>query len=121
MNKKCLFSITNVLLVGILGLLLGLFCKDIFSTSAGVGAFICFLITLCIPALTYFFAAKAGSPAIIMCLLLLVAELAIDIPFMVKPSFDVKYFVIFQSIAVGLFLGAMLVFIALSGKDKEAK
>ena len=70
MNKKCLFAITNALLVGIIGLLVGLFCDGIFATSVGIAAFVCLLVSLLIPSAAYFFAIKGGTPAIVMTILL---------------------------------------------------
>lgn len=119
MNKKYLFAVTNALLVGIVGLLVGLFCKDIFATGTGVVSFVCLLIALCIPSVVYFLASKAGSPSVIICLLLMFAELGINIAFMVKPV-DGKICAITQAAVVGAFLIATLVFIAV-GDKKENK
>lgn len=119
MNKKLLFGITNALLVGIVGLLVGLFCKDIFATPVGTASFITLLIALCIPAVIYLCASKAGYPAIVMCALLMLAEVAISIGFMVKSGTDAKVLAITQACVVGAFLIAMLVFIATAGKKEE--
>ena len=118
MNKKCLFAIINALLIGIIGLLVGLFCDGIFATSVGIAAFVCLLVSLLIPSAAYFFAAKGGTPAIVMTILLGVAELGINIPFMANPSLNAKVFAIVQACVVGLFLIALLVFIAVSGKQE---
>lgn len=119
MSKKCLFAITNALLVGIVGLLIGLFCANIFSTNVGIAAFVCFLVSLCIPSAIFFLAAKAGNAGIVMTSLLMVAELAINITFMAKPALDAKVFAITQACVIGAFLIAMLVFIAVSGKKEQ--
>lgn len=119
MNKKCLFSIVNVLLVAIVGLLVGLFCKNIFSTQIGIGAFVCFLIALCIPAVVFFLASKAGNTAIVLCVLLMVAELVINIIFMAKPTIEPSYYAITQASVVGAFLVAMLIVIGVGSKKED--
>ena len=119
MNKNCIFAITNALLVAIVGVLVGVFCSSIFSQSVGIAAFICLLISLCIPSVIYFCAAKGGLATIVLCCLLMAAELAINILFMANTGLEAKTFAIVQASFVGAFLVAMLVFIATAGKKEE--
>ena len=119
MNKKCLFGIVNALLVAIIGLLVGLFCKDIFATGVGVGAFIVLLVALCLPTLIYLFASKGGYPALVLSVLFAVAEFGISVGFMVKNGSEPKVFAIVEAVVVGAFLIAMLVFIATNKKEEE--
>lgn len=119
MNKNCIFAITNALLVAIVGVLVGVFCSNIFSTGVGIAAFVCLLVSLCIPSVIYFFARKGGLATIVLCVLLMVAELAINILFMVNTGLEAKVFAIVQASFIGAFLVAMLVFIASTGKKAE--
>ena len=115
--KKCLFGVVNLLLVAIVGVLVGVFCKDIFATGVGTASFVTLLVALCIPSLVFFLVKKGETPTI-MFLLLMVAELCVSIIFMAKSSLDVKALAITQAIVVGVFLIALLVYFAMDKKEE---
>jgi len=119
MNKKCLFGITNALLVGIVGLLVGLFCQSIFTTGVGVCAFVLLLVALCLPSVIYMLADKIGQAGLILSVLLIFAEVVINIVFMAKPATDGKIVAIVQASVIGAILIAMLITIAVTPKKAE--
>ena len=119
MKQKCLFAITNALLVAIVGALVGLFCKDMFTTGVGTTAFVVLLVTLCIPTLIYLFVPKDNFAVLVLSVLLVVAELGVSIGFMVKYQSEAKVFAIVEACVVGAFLVAMLITIASAGKKEE--
>ena len=119
MNKKCLFGIVNALLVGIVGLLVGLFCKDVFATGVGTASFVILLVALCLPTLIYLYASKGGYPTLVLSVLFAVAELGISIGFMVKRDGDPKVLAITEACVVGAFLITILVLIATGNKKEE--
>lgn len=118
MKRICLFGIVNALLIGIVGLLIGLFCQNLFQTGVGIAAFIMLLVSLALPILILL-TKNYGQGLVIILSLLMVAELVMNIVFMVKPNVDGKVFAITQASVVGAFLIATLCLIAFQDKKEE--
>ena len=120
MKKRNLFLITNALLTLIIGVIFGLTCgESIFINAAGISAFVCLLVTLCLPSIIYVFANKITAGERIISILFILAEIALNIVFMAKPSFGIKSFWISQAILVGILLIALLIIIALFKSEEE--
>lgn len=122
MKNKTLFFILNALLVAIVGVIIGLTCSShIFVNGAGVSAFVCLLIVLCLPSLIYVEADKLKVGGLIATILFVVAEIVLSIIFLVKPSFGVSPYWISQAAVIGSFLIAGLIIVASKRKPVESK
>lgn len=122
MKTRNLFFILNILLVVVIGVAIGLTCKDyIFANGAGTSAFICLLVTLALPSLIYLYSSKLKIPGVIATILFLVAEFVVNILFLCKPSFGDSAFWISQAGVIGAFLVADLIILASNKKPEEEK
>ncbi len=112
----------NAIIIALLGVVLGLVSGDhIFSDPAGVSAFVLFLLTLTIPSATYLLKDKVNLTLLIIITLFFVAELVINILFMVTPSYGVNPYWITEAVVISVFLATLLIFIASSKDPKETK
>lgn len=104
-NNKLLFIISNIVLVLVVGLILGITFKDhIFSKPAGTAAFVMLIITLCLPCVLYLFKAKLSSALSTGAGLFLSLELIINLVFIIIPSLGIKLFAILQLVALSFIL-----------------
>lgn len=119
MKKKTLFTIIDILLVAIIGLIFGFSCADhIFSTNAGIVSFTGLLVTLFIPTIIYLFYEKLNPANTIISTLFVLGELVANIVFIVKPTFGLTNFAITQGVIIGVYLIALLSIIAFYKVDK---
>lgn len=117
--KKICFITVDAILVAVVGVLVGLFCKDtIFVNNAGIAAFVCLLITLCIPSVMFLLSEKMGYGSVIDFGLFIFGELIINILFLCQPQYGEKAFAISQACLIAVFLVVLLILIA-SGKSQK--
>lgn len=118
MKNSTLFYIINGLLVLVVGLILGLTCSSyIFSNSTGICAFVCLLVTLCLPSLIYAFADNLKVGGLIATILFTVFEVVLNIVFICMPSLGLTPYWISQAIIIGAFLISSLLLVASNRKS----
>lgn len=118
-KKKELFIALNALLVVIVGIIIGLTCKDVFSNNVGVASFVAFLITLCLPTVIFFFGDKTNTGIVVIGVLFIVGELVANILFMTFTDWEMKKFGITQACLLGALLAALMVDVCLVPKKEE--
>lgn len=113
MKKKVLFTIIDVILVAVVGLIFGFSCKDhIFNNVTSFAAFFTLLGALIIPALVYFLKDKINTANIVVSCLLVLGEVVANVVFIAKPEFELMYFAITQGVILGIYLMSLLAIIA---------
>ncbi len=119
MNRKLLFVIINILLVGIVGLICGL-TMPIGSSNTLLVSFILLLVTLCVPSALFLTLKDATGGVGITSIIFGVGNLVALIVFMsMHASIDVKVVAITEGAFVGAFLIIMLICIAAAPKKSE--
>ena len=119
MKKKILFIIINLILVGIVGALVGILCKDRLSDTVALGGFIILLVSLVFPSLIYFVSNKFGQAALITSVLFTVFEIATGITFLSISCSSNNPILITEAVEIGLFLIVILVIVATYKKEEK--
>ena len=114
MKKKLLFIVSNALLVLVLGLIIGLvFGKHIFTHPAGIGAFVCMLLTLTIPSAIYFLSPRITLGSKIVTTIFVILEFILNLVFLIRPDFGPTIFWIIQGSLIGIYLVSIMIIVAL--------
>lgn len=104
-SNKLLFIISNIVLVLVVGLILGISFKNhIFSKPAGIAAFTVLIIVLCLPCVLYVLKTKLSSAISTGVGLFLFCEVIINLLFIIIPSLSIKIFAILQLISLSIIL-----------------
>ena len=120
MNKKReLFISLNAFLVIIVGVIVGLACKDVFNSNLGITSFVALLITLCLPTVIFLLESKTNFGFIILGVLFVAGELVTNILFMAFADWGMKKFGIVQACLIGALLIALMVNVCFIPKKEE--
>lgn len=116
-KKKVLFILADIILVGIVATLIGLFCND-WSNPVRFAVYILLLLTLTIPGIAALIYDEFGSPSSILTIILFVANVvAMSIMFGLN-STDHKALIITETIIGGSYIMLLLVSLAVGNKQK---
>lgn len=119
MKNKLIFSIIDLLLIAVTGVIFGLSCYEhIFSTSTGVASFVSLLVTLFLPTLIYLLKEKINTAHIVVSSLLVLGEVVMNIVFIARPDFALINFGISQGVILATYLCSLLAVLAFYKADE---
>lgn len=120
MKKKLLFSIINLTLIMVVGVVFGVACGDhIFSTNGGLASFVILLIVLLLPSIIYVLKDKINTAYIVVSSLFVLGEVISCVVFLVKPEFGLRNFAITEGVVTSVYLLSLLSVLAFYKVDKE--